>query len=50
MMQKSDGTIAIAYTWGGRKNIKYVEVTEKWIRGEKECRGVDGDPQAVRHY
>ena len=50
MMQKADGTIAIAYTWGGRKNIKYAEVTEKWIRGEKECRGVDGDPKAVRHY
>ena len=50
MMQCADGTISIAYTWGGRTNIKYVEVTEDWIRGAKVLKGVDGDPQAVRHY
>ncbi len=50
MMQKTDGTICIAYTWGTRKNIKYLEVTEKWIRGEKEFHGIDGDINAVRHY
>lgn len=47
MMQSRDGSIHIAYSWGDRKRIKYVCVDEAWVRGEKICRGVEGNPMLV---
>lgn len=44
MMQGRDSKIHAAYSWGTRKNIKYVCLTEKWIRGEKACPGAESDP------
>lgn len=41
MMQTEDGNIHIAYTWGSRKNIKYVCVDEAWIRGAKVRHGAE---------
>lgn len=41
IMQGKDGRIHIAYTWGSRKNIKYVCVDEAWIRGKKVCYGAE---------
>lgn len=35
MMQAADGTIHVAYSFGNRRCIKYVVVTEEWIRGRK---------------
>ena len=43
MMQGSDGALHCAYSWGTRKQIKYVAVTEKWILGEQLCKGAEGD-------
>lgn len=34
MMQKADGIICVAYSFDNRKCVKYVEVTEDWIRGK----------------
>lgn len=45
MMQCADDTISIAYSWGRRKQVKYVSVTEAWIRGEKVCHGAEDDPE-----
>lgn len=36
MMQASDGKIHIAYSFEERRCVKYVVVTESWIRGVKE--------------
>jgi len=44
IMQGADGKIHAAYSWGTRKRIKYVCVDEAWIRGEKLCKGAEGDP------
>lgn len=44
VMQSRDGTIHVAYAWGGRKRIKYLCVTEAWVRGPKTCRGAEDDP------
>ena len=35
MMQTHDGSIIAAYSWCGRKNVKFVALDENWIRGEK---------------
>ena len=35
MMQKADGIIACAYSFGDRRCVKYIEVTEAWVRGCK---------------
>ncbi len=48
MMQAEDETIHAAYTWGNRKNIKYVSVSEKWIRGEKLALGAENNPKWAR--
>jgi predicted neuraminidase len=44
IMQGKNGIIHIAYTWGSRKNIKYVSINEEWIRGKQECPGAENDP------
>jgi predicted neuraminidase len=44
IMQGSDGIIHVAYTWGSRKNIKYVSIDEDWIRGKQKCSGAENDP------
>jgi Predicted neuraminidase (sialidase) len=44
MAQGADGAVHIAYSWGSRKNIKYLRVDEKWIRGERICYGAENDP------
>ncbi len=49
MMQSSSGDIYIAYSAMRRKNIKFVVVSESWIRGEKVFSGIDGDPDTFRH-
>ena len=43
MMQGADGAIHCAYSWGTRKQVKYVVVTEAWIRGEELVKGAEGD-------
>lgn len=35
IMQSADGKIHVAYSFGNRRCIKYVMVSEQWIRGEK---------------
>ena len=40
MMQAQDGRILTAWSWGSRKQIKYVELTEEWIRGSRLSRGI----------
>ncbi len=44
IMQDSDGQINAAYSWGSRKNIKYVEIDETWIRGKETCFGAENNP------
>ena len=44
MMQSKDGDIHVAYSWGRRKQVKHVIVTEAWIRGAKVCKGAENDP------
>lgn len=34
MMQTANGIIHVAYSFGDRRCVKYVEVTESWIRGK----------------
>ena len=41
MMQGADGEIHCAYSWGTRKQVKYVVVDEAWIMGEKLCKGAE---------
>lgn len=48
MMQGQDGKIHAAYSWGTRKNIKYVCVDEEWIRGEKQLLGAENNPDWLR--
>lgn len=43
MMQDAAGSIHAAYSWGTRKNIKYVCVSEAWIRGKEICYGAEND-------
>ena len=50
IMQCEDGTICAAYSWGSRANIKFVQISEEWIRGEKVFHGIDDDPETFRHY
>lgn len=50
MMQAADGTILAAYTWGNRSNIKFVSVSEAWVRGAKECPGAEDDPSMPGKY
>jgi predicted neuraminidase len=45
MMQGRDGKIHVAYSWGSRKNIKYVCVDESWIRGKETCYGAENNPK-----
>ena len=35
IIQGVDERIHVAYTWGNRKNIKYVSFTEEWVRGKR---------------
>lgn len=44
MIQGADGMIHVAYSWGRRKQIKHVIVSEAWIRGENTVKGAEGDP------
>lgn len=44
MIQTADGTIHIAYSYKDRKCIKYVVLTEEWIRGEKEMENPSLNP------
>ena len=44
MMQSRNGDIHVAYSWGRRRQIKHVIVTEDWVRGAKVCKGAEGDP------
>lgn len=44
MMQGAQGAIHAAYTWGGRKQVKYVALDEAWIRGERVCKGAEDNP------
>ncbi len=37
IMQAKDGTIRAAYSYANRKCVKYVVVTEDWVRGEKKA-------------
>ena len=41
IMQGVDGKLHIAYSWGTRKNIKYVCVDEEWLRGREICYGAE---------
>lgn len=43
VMQGKDGTIYVAYSWGGRKQVKFLALSEEWIRGAKVSRGVGND-------
>lgn len=43
IMQDSEGMLHCAYSWGTRRQIKYVEVTEAWVRGEKLVKGAEGN-------
>ena len=45
LMQSRSGEIHVAYSWGKRKNIKHVIVSEDWIRGERTVSGAEGNPQ-----
>ena len=45
LMQSRSGEIHVAYSWGKRKNIKHVIVSEDWIRGERTVPGAEGNPQ-----
>lgn len=45
IMQGGDGKIHVAYSWGTRKNIKYVCVDEAWIRGARLCQGAEDRPE-----
>jgi predicted neuraminidase len=44
MMQDGEGAIHCAYSWGTRKQVKYVAVSERWITGERLCKGAEDDP------
>ncbi len=39
VMQGKDGNIHVAYSWGGRRCVKYVCITERWVRGGKGDEG-----------
>ncbi|MCE5343294.1 MAG: glycoside hydrolase [Eubacteriales bacterium] len=43
MLQSADGNIHCAYSWGTRRQIKYVTVNESWITGQELCKGAEGD-------
>ena len=43
IMQGADGTLHCAFSWGTRKQVKYVAVTESWVRGQQLCKGAEGD-------
>jgi predicted neuraminidase len=43
IMQGADDRLHIAYSWGNRKNIKYMRVDEGWIRGRATCYGAEND-------
>ena len=47
MMQGRDGVIHAAWSWGSRSNIRYMAVTEDWIRGEKTQKGIDDQGENV---
>ncbi|NLO85651.1 MAG: exo-alpha-sialidase [Clostridiales bacterium] len=44
VMQGADGKVHAAYSWGGRKQVKYVAVSEEWIRGDRTIKGAEDDP------
>ncbi len=46
MMQAQDGSIHIAYSYADRRCVKYVVVTEEWIRGEKAEKEGELNPTA----
>ena len=50
MMQARDGEIYVAYSSHYRKNIKFVQISEEWIRGSKVFQGLDGLKDTFRHY
>jgi len=43
MMVAHDGVIHAAWSWGSRLQVKYVAVTENWIRGQRTEHGIDND-------
>ena len=43
IMQDGEGMLHCAYSWGTRKQVKYVEVTEAWVRGDRLVKGAEGD-------
>ena len=47
MMQGRDGIIHAAWSWGSRSNIRYMAVTEGWIRGEKTLKGINDQGKNV---
>ena len=46
MVQAEDGSIHIAYSYGNRRCVKYVVVTEDWIRGAQEEKDSKLNPTA----
>lgn len=44
MTQGQDALIHVAYSWGSRRCVKYVQISEEWIRGEQTLTGAEGDP------
>lgn len=46
MIQAEDGSIHIAYSYGNRRCVKYVVVTEAWIRGAQEEKDSKLNPTA----
>lgn len=50
MMQARDGEIYVAYSSHYRKNIKFVQISEEWIRGSRIFQGLDGLKDTFRHY
>lgn len=45
IMQGADGKIHCAYSWGTRKQVKYVVVDEAWIVGDELCKGAEDNDE-----